>query len=327
MLQSFPGIGQETNPYLTQLVQALAVDVDIDFFSWRAALFGRYDVLHVHWPDRLVRGSSRSRTIARRGLFRLLMLRLGTRGTPVVRTMHNVGSHESGPRGEGELLNSFDALTSLWIRLNPFTPVPAGAAVRTIVHGHYRDWFPAARLEPSSTRRMLFFGLVRPYKGVEDLLRAYEEWGDPTVELRIAGKSQAQSLEQALTQAADRNSSISVLLRYLSEPELLEELRRARVVVLPYADFHNSGAAILALSLGRPILMPSTPVSEWLAEEVGAAWAATYHGGLTAASLAEGFALLTAGNPGEPPRLANRDWNVVAAEHVEAYLAAVSATS
>ena len=42
----------------------------------------------------------------------------------------------------------------------------------TILHGHYREWYGPSNA-PSVPGRLLCFGLLRPYKGVESLLAAF----------------------------------------------------------------------------------------------------------------------------------------------------------
>ena len=53
VMQTFGEPRDTTNPYLVMLRDALVAEPTIEHvpFSWRAALTGRYDVLHVHWPD------------------------------------------------------------------------------------------------------------------------------------------------------------------------------------------------------------------------------------------------------------------------------------
>ena len=50
VLQSFGTPGPRTNPYFTQLFSSTSDALQMPF-SWRTALFGRYDVFHVHFVD------------------------------------------------------------------------------------------------------------------------------------------------------------------------------------------------------------------------------------------------------------------------------------
>src|SRR2546423_439948 len=186
VLQSFRRPRRTTNPYLVQLVRALPDDVRTDYFSWRRALAGRYDVLHLHWPEVLLRSPSRARALARRAATTLLLGVLRARRIAVVRTLHNPQPHEQPPLLDRAVLRGLDRSTTRWIRLNPFTAEPDPARTSTILHGHYRDWFgPAGR--PAVPGRLLCFGLLRPYKGVESLLEAFGELDEGSLGLRVVG--------------------------------------------------------------------------------------------------------------------------------------------
>ncbi|TFD06010.1 glycosyltransferase [Cryobacterium sp. TMT1-66-1] len=328
VLQSFPEGRATTNPYLLQLSRSLSPNVDVLGFTWRRALTSRYDVFHVHWPEILLQGRTPGRALARRMLFRLFLARLRLRRTAVVRTLHNVRSHELSPRHDQRLLERFDQRTTLWIRLNPFTPVPAGALEQTIPHGDYRDWYfdqPSGATVPG---RMLYFGLLRPYKGVDALVDSFRQLGsglDPQPTLRIVGAPQSSELAQRLRLGAAGDPRIEFVLRHASDAELADAIGAAELVVLPYAEMHNSGAALLALSLNRPVLVPENAVTAALAEEVGAEWVLTYNGPLCTQALADALARARRPRDTPTPNLAHRRWNVGAADHVTAYERAVQA--
>jgi len=173
ILQSYPGERATTNPYLTQLGNRLGARSELLTFPWTRALTDRYDVLHVHWPETLLRGRTPLRGLVRRLLFRALLARVRRRRTAVVRTVHNVRSHEEATPAERRLIERLDRRTTLWIRLNEATPVPGGVPVRTIEHGDYRDWFAGHALPEAQPGRMLYFGLIRSYKGLDALITAF----------------------------------------------------------------------------------------------------------------------------------------------------------
>lgn len=320
-MQSFPGRGAQTNPYLLQLVDALPPEVQTSFFSWRGALTARIDVLHVHWPDRFTRGSTPARTVLRRVAFAALLLRLRFARIAVVRTVHNVREHEQGDLVERLLLRAFDRLTTLWIRLNPRTPVPARGLNRLILHGHYRDVLPPVA-DGAVPGRILFFGLVRPYKGVEELVDAFADVAVPGASLRIVGRPLDDVLAARITALAASDARVTLRLEHLTDAELARELAEAELVVLPYRDVHNSGAALLALSAARPVLMPDRDVTRALADEIGEDWVLRYPDPLDPGALegALGRAGRRRGAPG--PRMHERDWPGIGAQHLEAYRAA-----
>src|SRR5512133_243581 len=124
VLQSFPRPRSTTNPYLVQLVRALPDDVRIEYFSWRRALAGRYDVIHLHWPEALLRSPSRVKALALTAAGTLLIGVLRARRIAVVRTLHNPRPHEPSPPLARAVLRGLDRATTRWLRLHPFTAQP-----------------------------------------------------------------------------------------------------------------------------------------------------------------------------------------------------------
>jgi glycosyltransferase involved in cell wall biosynthesis len=95
---------------------------------------------------------------------------------------------------------------------------------------------------------VLFFGLLRPYKGIELLLDAWR--GLDGAELWIVGRPR-MPLEPLQSKAT---RGVRFVPRFVSDPELPGYFRRADVVVLPYLrterlDF--SGVLATALAFGK----------------------------------------------------------------------------
>lgn len=324
VLQSFPTPRETTNPYLAQLVRSAADGVTMRGFSWRTALFGRYDVLHLHWPEVLLRGTSRPRTALRRALFAAVLLRTRLSRIPVVRTLHNAQAHEAGPLAERLLVDLSQRWTTLWIRLNPSSTSPSSAPARTILHGHYTDWLAAHPQDDPVPGRLLYFGLVREYKGVEHLISTFALVPGSGLTLDVVGRPYTEALRRSLTEAAEGDERVTLQLEHVDDAALAREVGAAELVVLPYREMHNSGALLLALSLGRPALVPSSEVTAALAAEVGDDWVLTFDGDLEPADLDR--ALRRVRRPRTPaPDLSHRDWDTVAEAHKQAYLDAIAA--
>jgi beta-1,4-mannosyltransferase len=322
VLQSFPRPRSTTNPYLVQLVQALPDDVRVEYFTWRRALTGRYDVLHLHWPEVLLRSPSRAKAVARKATAALLLGVLRVRRVAVVRTLHNPRPHELPPQFDRVVLRGLDGATTRWIRLNSFTATPDPARTSTILHGHYRDWFGPAT-QPAVPGRLLCFGLLRPYKGVESLLEAFAQLHEPAVSLHVVGSPTTPDLRSAVLTAASVDTRVTARLEYVDDGALRNEIAAAELVVLPYRELYNSGAALLALSLDRPVLLPASEVASALAEEVGPGWVHLYHGELTAAALATALARSREVVRAQRPDLSRRQWPEAGEAHRAVYLAAL----
>jgi beta-1,4-mannosyltransferase len=330
VLQSFPRPRPTTNPYLVMLGRSLAElpDVRVLTFSWRRALGGGYSVFHVHWPEILVSGTSPLKKAVRQLLFAVLLLRLRITRTPLVRTMHNLELPSGISRREVALLRWAERWTTLRIRLNDETPVPDGVLSETVVHGHYRDWFAAHPRATAEPGRLAFVGQLRRYKGVDRLIDAFGATAGRTqgrLALRVAGNPSSAQLGDELRSAAAADPRVSVSLGFLTDADLVAEVTAAEIVVLPYREMHNSGGALAALSLDRPVLVPDNAVNEKLADEVGDGWVHRYPGELTADHLLDAVAVVRAGRPVAAPRLHRRDWDRVGEAHASAYRRAIRA--
>ncbi|GAA4359777.1 glycosyltransferase [Angustibacter luteus] len=324
VLQSFGRPRPTTNPYLQLLARSVPADrVHMLPFSWRTALVGRWDVFHVHWPDVLIRGSGRVRTIGRQLAALALLLRIRVTGAGLVRTVHNVRPHEGGSRLEQLVLGLFDRWTTAQIELGPVRAPQVRAPATLVPHGHYQDWYRGADVPDSVPGRLMYFGLIRPYKGVLPLVGAFRELADPALSLRVAGQVPSPQLRAELELALSSTPSASGLLEHVDDATLAAEVGHAELVVLPYLEMGNSGAALLALSLGRPVLVPASESTRALAAEVGEAWVLTYDGELGPDILRQGLARARAGHDaGATPDLGAREWVAAGRRHADVYAAA-----
>ncbi|WP_434062046.1 glycosyltransferase [Actinotalea lenta] len=314
VLQSISALRSTTNPYITQLVRGLP---GAALFSWRTALLGRWDVLHLHWPELVFRRAARWRTAVGLVLFALLMLRARVTRRAVVRTVHNTAPHEPGGRVERAVLALADRWTTIQILLSPQVRLPGPTPSVLIPHGDYRDWYAGHEVPPVVRGRVLVFGLIRRYKGVEDLIAAVRRSTDVALELHVVGRPADAEVAQGIRAAAGEDPRINLRLEHVDDAALAREIGEAELVVLPYRTAQNSGAALLALSLGRPVLMSDSPVSRALSAEVGPGWVQTFCGELTADVL-EG-AVRTPGRRGAAPDLSARGWPTVLAHHEDVY--------
>lgn len=326
VLESFRTPKVTTNPYLIMLSEALAESrgVKVVFFNWQTAIFGKYDVLHMHWPEVSMTGANALSKLGRQLLYSMLMIRVVLTNTPIVRTVHNVDPPQGISRREILLLHVTDRLTTVRIRLNDFTPTDSRRPTRTVLLGHYRDWFAdhsQALSGVTETRgRIAFFGLIRHYKGVERLIEAFCLVDrDLGVTLSIAGKPTSSELGNRIAAAAEADSRIHASLEFLSDEDLVHHVLSSQLVVMPYREMHNSSGAITALSLSRPVLMPANDVNRALALEVGGGWIYLYDGELTPDHLCATLDSIVESPPQAPPDLTGRDWTDTRSAHVAAF--------
>ena len=98
---------------------------------------------------------------------------------------------------------------------------------------------------------VLLAGLLRPYKGIDVLLEAWR--GMTGAQLWIAGLPRMDP--GPLRRAAAAGDGVSLVERFVTDPELGALLRRADLVVLPYREIDQSGVLFAALAAGRPLVL------------------------------------------------------------------------
>ncbi len=99
---------------------------------------------------------------------------------------------------------------------------------------------------------ILAFGLVRPYKGTEVLLRAFRHLEG--AELWIVGMPRMPMgpLHELARRAP---GTVRFVDRFVTDPEIPAFMRRADLVALPYRNIEQSGVLYTALAFGRPLVL------------------------------------------------------------------------
>jgi glycosyltransferase involved in cell wall biosynthesis len=137
------------------------------------------------------------------------------------------------------------------------------AKVRVIPHGafDYLTRLPEekplpAELEGAEGPVTLSFGLLRPYKGIENLLAAFGRIASahPGAELWIVGnpRMDVEPLRRAADEAGGR---VRFVTRFVDDAEIPAIFRRADLVVLPYLDAEHSGVLYTGLAFGKPLVL------------------------------------------------------------------------
>jgi beta-1,4-mannosyltransferase len=283
------------NPYTPLLYANLGQGVQVEEFS-AAKLIERYGVWHVHWPEAFLNIRNPLHAASKVAGFFAALDCLQMRGAKLVWTIHNCSSHEKLyptleawfwrrfiPRVDGVIslssaglssaLDSFPALKRV-----PWTVIP---------HGHYRSEYPAVNggarrmlgIAPEA-KMLLFIGAVRSYKNVTSLVRVFRQIAADDALLHVVGRPNCTNLAQTILDEASSDNRVRVRFEFLAPEDLSAYVSAADVVVLPYREILNSGSALLALSLNRPILVPDRGAMGELKEDFGDKWVRTFSGEL-----------------------------------------------
>ena len=274
------------NPYQELLAQSLREQaVEVVFYAHYRRVFPLYritrevggiEVLHLHWLSSYWRGESwLARLVYGLKLLADILL-VKSSGTRLVWTLHNLIAHDClHPRMEARIRRAIYGLADEVIvhsasardRVSTEFRVRQAERSRVVAHGHYRSLYrdlPSASLarERLGISRdevvILFFGMLKPYKGLEELIAAWGSAGEASrpARLVIAGMAWDDAYGRRLDDLVRDRDDIRLDQGFVPEDQVSDYFVAARVVVFPFRSILTSGSVLLAMSFGRAVMAP-----------------------------------------------------------------------
>lgn len=109
-----------------------------------------------------------------------------------------------------------------------------------------------------SARLVLFFGLVRSYKGVQDLVRAMKLLPEDVLLLIVGESYSGRSEILDAVSSLGLSCRVRWIDRFVPDDEVPLYFSAADAVALPYRHATQSGVAQIALSFGRVLVLTDT---------------------------------------------------------------------
>ena len=237
----------------------------------------RPDVVHVQWP-------------VNRSLDAQFLRWLRRLGIPTVYTAHDVEPHSSPEEDRAGLQRLYDAATGIVVHgesnkrelLSIFGVDPSKISV--IPHGSFDLLCGPEPLDKAAARRklglppekkvILFFGLIKRYKGLEYLVEAFRDVrrSDRDAFLLIvgevfAGDPDGHRYYTRLIDELREEEDVLCVARYVPLEAVGDYLAAADVVALPYTRTYQSGVLLAAYAAGRPVVVTDTGALSETVEE------------------------------------------------------------
>lgn len=174
---------------------------------------------------------------------------------------HNIESHERWPLGSlfrKLALRKADQIILLskacQVQLNKL--LPNRVALRGVLGFHPIEEKEAVAVK-TENKQILFFGLIKAYKGLDLLLMAIpliiKEI--PDIKLVVAGAVYGESESYyKLIDDLGIKRSVELQFRYISDNEMADFFSRSQLCILPYRTATQSGVIANAYSFGVPVL-------------------------------------------------------------------------
>lgn len=269
------------NPYQKELagnLSARGVNVTAmaapDFIKPASVWRTRPDILHLHWLQQFVIASNIIKSWVKFGLFISHLLVLKSRGVKIVWTAHDLGDHEKQ--------NPFlDRLVTKWVaRISHRVITHCENAKQLLVEelalrnpdsvsvvplGNYVNSYPntISREEargrlgiPGDRFVLLFIGLIKPYKGVEELIDSVKRLESTALQLVIVGRPYREDFGDAIRSKVDGQDNILFEGEFKPDEELQVYMNACDVTVFPYRAVLSSSSVLLSMTFGRPCIAP-----------------------------------------------------------------------
>ena len=232
---------------------------------------------HLHWLGGVI-GDTENNDVAKSRIadFVKKISTLKSNGVKIVWTVHNILPHDSKlKQAQIDLRVELIKLVDIIHIMNddtqrlaePFFEIPSEKIIST-PHPSYRRFYPSvvSRVEsrfqldiPQNSSVFIFFGSIQAYKGLEDLLNAFEKLQliNPEIYLLIAGKVVNKSYFSSLRGRINSNNSIRLIDSRIANENVQYYFSASDYCVCPYRISLNSGVAHLSHTFNIPVIAPN----------------------------------------------------------------------
>lgn len=281
----FPQGSDDNNPYQRELANGLRrLGITVEGLSYRTIFFWdivrqkKPVVLHLHWLHSFLVRTTLLKSLASASLFVTQIILLKLAGVKIVWTVHNLKNHDNQHLKLERFFTSIVAKLCNAIIVHGDSVKNEVASslglknnnrIHSVPHGNYLDCYPntishekaKAELQLTSEPTFLFLGLIRPYKGVIELMEAFEAIEHPQVKnarLLIAGKiwSEDPDFRDRVIQKVNETPNVTLISEFIPDDQLQLYFNACDAVIFPYKDILTSGAVLLAMSFGKACIAP-----------------------------------------------------------------------
>ena len=276
------------NFYLYQAMQTRALVLEWNLLNFFRALITPKTIIHIHWPDNILRNSQSAIAGLRLFVFMCLTQVICFARKPLIWTAHNLQSHEQHhPRLErffwwfllrrihAIIFHSRSLQKGFLLKHTYAKKVPSTVIPLSMFHNMY----PRSRKKnirellmlPKNIKLCLFFGQIREYKNLPCLVTCFRRLPQD-YHLVIAGSCKNKPLLCTIKTMINNDNRIHLMPHFVPMDDVSSFFAGADLTILPFLRVSNSGSALLSLSFSVPVLLPRVPQFKELQNEFGIRW-------------------------------------------------------
>jgi len=296
-----------TNPYQSLLYNEIKKNVNITityldsgfyqthylfgliFFPFRLIYYRLkgYSIFHLHWQHFQVPFPLTYLSYLLSTLYAICVLAfIKLLGYKLIWTVHNITPHERlfiNDLWITKIICSFSSklivhsdktktlLVQLGTETNKIKIIPQGNYIgvypNQVTRNQARNYFKI----PQNEFVLLFFGILRKYKGIEDLITVFKKVHNmDNTRLIIAGECLDENYRKELIQLISKsNNKIIYWFEHISDDKIQYYFNASDIVIFPFTRITNSSSVILSFSFGKPVIAPLLGGLTDLPEDVG----------------------------------------------------------
>lgn len=274
--------GSETNPYANNVVAVLN-EQEVETYGFKDIVSKRVDISEIeianlNWFENFnSRWISKSIYYALRRILQLLYLRMHK--VKIFYTFHNKTTHDGWhPKINAfvfrNLLKCSDKIllvsqNSKWYIDKQIGQEASDKKCYFVGHPLYKI---SEQTDGTSNKKevtFLFFGMVRPYKNIELLIKAWSNARIENAKLIIAGKPNMPEYGELINEMCANIPNIELVLEYIPDERLDAMIASSDIVVSPLqkSSSTNSGTLMKTVSSRKNIIIPAIEMAKDLGLE------------------------------------------------------------
>jgi D-inositol-3-phosphate glycosyltransferase len=196
----------------------------------------------------------------------------------VVMIVHNFEDHETSRwkawLSRFQLKQADRYVTHGSVLADQISTMGCGKPVQVCPHPIFEQYpDPVGKLPRRAKLELLFFGLIRNYKGLDIALHGLAKSGRQDIMMTVVGEFwEGKEATHELIEELDVRDKVEVVPRYVSDAEAAEYFARADVVILPYRTVSGSGVIPVAYRYGKPVIVSDLPGLTDVVDEGETGW-------------------------------------------------------
>jgi glycosyltransferase involved in cell wall biosynthesis len=282
-----------TNPYQEQLAENLEqLGAEVTLLSLRSfsrpgsAFKVRADVLHLHWVQGFVIARNIVVAWIKLAVFLVQLVFVKWRGVKLVWTIHELRDHErQNPlldrlctRGVSRLCHTAIvhceaakriAVDELGIAPDRLNVVPLGNYIGCYANEISRNAARRSLGIPEDSLVFLFIGLIKPYKGVLELIDAFTRIDHDDVFLVIAGRPYREAFGETIRAKVEGRPNVKFFPEFMPDEKIQVYLNACNCTVFPYRHVLSSSSVLLSMTFARACVAPKIGCVAEDLDEVG----------------------------------------------------------